>query len=60
LGNWNGFIQTCVQLETSGQIERVSFRFAYTVLWIFEQIATAQIKIGPTETTSNLGRVRNI
>jgi len=37
-----------VELETSGQIGRVSFRITYT----FEQITTAQIKIGPTETTS--------
>jgi len=44
-GNSNSFIQTWVQLEPSGQIGRVSFRFAYIRnIW-------ANMKFGTTETT---------
>ena len=31
-GNWNSFIQPLVQSEPSGQIGRVSFRFAYHII----------------------------
>jgi len=30
-GNRNSFIQTWIQVETTGQIERVSFIFAYII-----------------------------